>query len=163
VLPAVRALVVAAVVGTAVVGAAVVGAAVVGAAVVGAAVVGAAVVGAAVVGAAVVGAAVVGAAVVGAAVVGAAVLGAGVEVDVLGVGVVVAADAVADALADALAADTGWHDSLLPATAIVAAVALPDRAATTPPEAAVSRALPAIKVTARRRPCVIRIPKNRPI
>lgn len=138
--------------------------------VVGAAVVGAAVVGAAVVGAAVVGAAVVGAAVVGAGVVGAGVVGAGVDAGV-DAGALVVADAVAvavavavgDALADALAADTGWQDSLLPATAIVAAVALPDRAATTPPEAAVSRAPPAIKVAALRRPYAIRIPKNRPI
>jgi hypothetical protein len=124
------------------VGADVVGAGVVGAVVVGAAVVGAVVVGAAVVGAAVVGAAVVGAAVVGAAVVGAAVVGA--------------TDVLADALADALATCSGSQDSLLPA-AVAAAAVLPFRAATTPPEAAVSRALPAIKVTARRRPCAIRI------
>ena len=144
----------ASVVGGAVVGAAVVGAAVVGAAVVGAAVVGAAVVGAAVVGAAVVGAAVVGAAVAGAVVVGAAVVGAAV----VGFAVAAGADdgfAVAEAAADALTDCSGSQDSLLPGG--VAAAALPVMAATAPPEAAVSRALPAIKVTARRRPCAIRI------
>ena len=130
-------------------GVAVLGAAVVGAAVVGAAVVGAAVVGAAVVGAAVVGAAVVGAAVVGAAVVGAAVVG-------VADGVAVAAALVADALGDAVTDFKGWQDSLLPVK--VAAAALPVITATaTPPEPAVSRALPAIKVTALRRPCAIRI------
>jgi len=50
----------------------------------------------------------------------------------------------------------GSQDWLLPAA--VAATALPDMAAMTPPDAAVSSALPAIKVTARRRPCAIRIP-----
>ena len=41
----------------------------------------------------------------------------------------------------------------------VAAMAVPLRAAMVPPDAALSRAVPAIKVTARRRPCAIRIPK----
>ena len=90
------------------------------------------------------------------------------EVDVLavGVGVVVVgvADAVAvavveaDALADALAVCKGSQDSLLPVA--VAAAALPVMTATAPPEAAVSRALPAIKVTALRRPCAIRYPQT---
>jgi hypothetical protein len=121
-----------------------VGAGVEGGGVVGGGVVGGGVVGGGVVGGGVVGATVVGAAVVGAAVVGAAVVGATV------------ADLLADALADALATCSGSQDSLLPA-AVAAAAVLPFRAATTPPEAAVSKALPAIKVTARRRPCAIRI------
>jgi hypothetical protein len=108
--------------------------------------------------------------------VGVGVVGVGVGVVAVGVGVGVVevlADAVgvddaeedadaeafvADALADALATCTGSHDSLLPVA--VAAAALPLMAATTPPEAAVSRALPAIKVTARRRPCAIQIPNH---
>jgi hypothetical protein len=110
--------------------------------------------------------------------VGVGVVGVGVGVVAVGVGVGVEevladvvgvdgaeedadADAeafVADALADALATCTGSHDSLLPVA--VAAAALPLMAATTPPEAAVSRALPAIKVTARRRPCAIQIPNH---
>jgi hypothetical protein len=106
----------------------------------------------------VVGADVVGADVVGADVVGAELAGA----DVVGVGVVGVADgvvvAVADALGDALANCSGSQDSLSPG--MVAAVAPLDMAATTPPEAAVIRALPAIKVAARRRPCAIRIPTN---
>jgi hypothetical protein len=61
----------------------------------------------------------------------------------------------ADALGDAPAECRGSQDSLLPVA--VAAAALAATAATTPPEAAVSRALPAIKVTALRRPCAIRI------
>jgi hypothetical protein len=65
---------------------------------------------------------------------------------------------VADALAEAPASCTDSQDSLTPLA--VAAAALPLRVATTPPEAAVSRALPAIKVTARRRPFAIRIPTN---
>ena len=144
----------AAVVGTDVVGAEVVGADVVGAAVVGADVVGADVVGAEVVGADVVGAAVVGTAVVGAAVVGADVVGA----EVLGVvlaDVAAEAEVLADALADAGTDFTGVQDSAIPDVA--AAAALLFIAATTPPDAAESSALPAIKVTARRRPRVIRI------
>jgi hypothetical protein len=95
---------------------------------------------------------VVGAAVVGAAVVGAAVVGAAV----VGVTDGVAVAFVADALADAVTACRGSQDSLLPVA--VAAAALPFMATiAAPPEAAVSRALPAIKVTARRRPCAIRI------
>jgi hypothetical protein len=74
---------------------------------------------------------------------------------VVGVGV---ADGDAVAVADALANCRGSQDSLSPAA--VAAVAPLDMAATTPPEAAVSRALPAIKVAARRRPCAIRILTN---
>ena len=100
----------------------------------------------------VVGAAEVGADVVGADVVGADVVGAD-DVDVVGVGVAVA---VADALGDALTTCRGSQDSLSPG--VVAAVALLVMAATTPPVAAVSRALPAIKVTALRRPCAIRVP-----
>jgi hypothetical protein len=94
---------------------------------------------------------VVGADVVGADVVGAEVVGA----DVVGV-----ADGVAvpEAVADALANCKGSQDSLL--AVAVAAAALPVRAATAPPEAAVSRVLPAIKVTALRRPCAIRIPNQ---
>ena len=113
---------------------------------------------------------------VGVVAVGVGVVGVGVGVVAVGVGVVeVLAEAVgvvdaeedadadaeafvADALADALATCTGSHDSLLPVA--VAAAALPLMAATTPPEAAVSRALPAIKVTARRRPCAIQIPNH---
>jgi hypothetical protein len=132
------------------VGADVVGAEVVGAEVVGAEVVGAEVVGAEVVGAEVVGAEVVGAEVVGADVVGAEVAGT----EVVGVGVAFVGDALGDALADCM----GSQDSLLPVA--VAAAALPVMAATAPPEAAVSRALPAIKVTARRRPCAIPIPNQ---
>jgi len=95
----------------------------------------------------------VGADVVGADVVGADVVGADeVGVDVVGVGVAVA---VADALGDALTTCSGSQDSLSPG--VVAAVALLVMAATTPPVAAVSRALPAIKVTALRRPCAIRV------
>lgn len=106
----------------------------------------------------------VGAGVVGVGVVGVGVGAAVVEVPTVGAAVVVVADAVgvavaeafvADALADAVASVKGSQDSLLPVA--VAAAALPLRAATTPPEAAVSSALPAIKVTARRRPCAIRI------
>jgi hypothetical protein len=94
--------------------------------------------------------------VVGAVVVGAEVVGA----DVVGADVVGVADGVpvAEAVADALANCKGSQDSLLPVA--VAAAALPDRAATAPPEAAVSRVLPAIKVTALRRPCAIRIPNQ---
>jgi hypothetical protein len=105
---------------------------------------------------------------VGVGVVAVGVGAAVVEVLAVGVGVDVAeavadADAVAeafvaDALADAVASFSGSQDSLTPVA--VAAAAPPLRAATTPPEAAVSRALPAIKVTARRRPCAIRIPTN---
>jgi hypothetical protein len=143
------------VVGAEVVGAEVVGADVVGAEVVGADVVGAEVVGAEVVGAEVVGADVVGAEVVGADVVGADVVGAElVGTEVVGVGLAF----VGDALGDAPASCMGSQDSLLPAA--VAAAALPAMAATAPPEAAVSRALPAIKVTARRRPCAIHIPSQ---
>jgi hypothetical protein len=109
---------------------------------------------------------------VGVGVVGVGVGAAVVEVLAVGVGVVVAeevadADAVAealvaDALAEALADEltdapatcTGSQDSLTPVTL---AAALPLMAATTPPEVAVSRALPASKVTARRRPCAIRV------
>jgi hypothetical protein len=131
---------------------------------VGAAEVGAAVVGAAVVGAAVVELSVglsvgdvvvsVGAAVVGAAVVGAAVVGAAVaDADAVAVGDAVA---VAEALAVALTACKGSQDSLLPVA--VAATALLATMAAAPPEAAASRAPPAIKVTVRRRPCAIRIP-----
>jgi hypothetical protein len=77
---------------------------------------------------------------------------------VVGVGVADGvAVAVADALGDALATCSGSQDSLSPGA--VAAVAPLDMA-TTPPEAAVSRALPAIKVAARRRPCAIRILTN---
>ncbi len=125
----------------------------VGAGVVGADVVGVDVVGVSVGGADVVGADVVGADVVGAELVGADVVGA----DVVGVadGVVVV---VADALGDALANCSGSQDSLSPG--MVAAVAPLDMAATMPPEAAVIRALPAIKVAARRRPCAILIPTN---
>jgi hypothetical protein len=65
------------------------------------------------------------------------------------------ADALADGPTDAPATCNGSQDSLTPLA--VAAAALPLMAATTPPEAAVSRALPAIKVTARRRPCAIRV------
>jgi hypothetical protein len=65
---------------------------------------------------------------------------------------------VAEAVADALATCSGSQDSLSPGA--VAAVAPLDMAATRPPEAAVSRALPAIKVAARRRPCAIRILTN---
>jgi hypothetical protein len=138
------------VVGAEVVGAEVVGADVVGADVVGASVVGADVVGADVVGASVVGADVVGAEVVGAEVVGAAVVGAVVD------GVEVADVPVADALGDeVVAAFSGSQDSAIPD--VVAAVALLLNAATAPPEAAVSSALPAIKVIARRRPRAIRI------
>ena len=147
------------VVGAGVVGAGVVGAEVVGAGVVGAGVVGAAVVGAGVAGAVVVGAGVVGAGVVGAAVVGAEVVGAGVVgADVLGVAladVVAEAEDLADALADAVTDFTGVQDSASPEVA--AAAALLFSAATTPPDAAESNALPAIKVTARRRPRVIRV------
>jgi hypothetical protein len=102
----------------------------------------------------------VGVAVVGVGV-GVAVVGVGVGVAVVGVGVGVAvvgvADGVAVAVAEAVAltACTGWQDSLIPDA--VAADALLFSAATTPPEAAVSRALPAIKVTALRRPCAIRL------
>ena len=120
----------------------------------GADVAGAGVVGAEVVGAGVVGAGVVGAAVVGAEVVGAGVVGA----DVLGVAladVVAEAEDLADALADALTDFTGVQDSASPEVA--AAAALLFSAATTPPDAAESNALPAIKVTARRRPRVIRV------
>jgi len=98
---------------------------------------------------------------VGVGVVGVGVGAAGVDVLAVGAGVgVVDAFAVAEAfVADALGAGLtdcrGSQDSLLPGG--VAAAALPVMAATTPPEAAVSRALPAIKVTARRRPCAIRI------
>jgi hypothetical protein len=67
--------------------------------------------------------------------------------------VVAAVEAVA--VGDALTAFSGSQDSLSPG--VVAAVALLVMAATTPPVAAVSRALPAIKVTALRRPCAIRI------
>ena len=87
---------------------------------------------------------------VGVGVVGADVVGA----DVVGVDFAGVADALGDALTDC----RGSQDSLTPVA--VAAAALPDTAATTPPEAAVSRALPAIKVTARRRPCAIRIPNQ---
>jgi hypothetical protein len=73
---------------------------------------------------------------------------------VVGVGVAFVGDALGDAPADCM----GSQDSLLPAA--VAAAALPVMAATAPPEAAVSRALPAIKVTARRRPCAIPIPNQ---
>jgi hypothetical protein len=101
--------------------------------------------------------------------VGVDVVGVGVgaaEVDLLAVGVgvgvadgVAVAEAVAvDALGVAPTNCRGSQDSLTPVA--VAAAALPDTAATTPPEAAVSRALPAIKVTARRRPCAIRIPNQ---
>jgi hypothetical protein len=80
--------------------------------------------------------------------------------------VVVVADAltvgeevvVADALADAPTACSGSQDSLLPA--VVAAAAPPVMATTAPPKAAVSRALPVIKVTTRRRPCAILILVN---
>jgi hypothetical protein len=91
---------------------------------------------------------------VGVAVVG--VVDGVVVVDVLAVGVAVVgvADGVAVAEADALTACRGWQDSLIPDA--VAADALLFSAATTPPEAAVSSALPAISVTALRRPCAIR-------
>jgi hypothetical protein len=150
-------------VGADVVGADVVGAGVVGAGVVDAVVVGAGVVGGGVVGAGVVGPGVVGAGVVGAGVVGSDVAGAVVGADVAGAAVlgvapvdaVPEAEAVADALADVVSDFTGSHDSAIPD--VVAAVALLFIATTTPPEAAESSALPAIKVTARRRPCAIRI------
>jgi len=80
--------------------------------------------------------------------VGADVVGAGVADGVV--------EAAADALGDAVTDSRGSQDSLL--AGVVAAPALPPViAATTPTEAAVSKALPAIKVTARRRPCAIRI------
>ena len=162
-----------------VVGADVVGADVVGADVVGADVVGAEVVGVGVgVGVVSVG---VGVGVVGVGVgVGVVSVGVGVGVGVpesVGVGVtsagawnavrttpwpetlapvaLVVAAVEAVVLGDALTAFRGWQDSLSPGA--VAAVALLLIAATMPPEAAVSRALPAIKVTALRRPCAIRI------
>jgi len=81
------------------------------------------------------------------------------EVAVAGGDVVVVAeadgDAEADAEADALTPDRDSQDSLVPV--VVAATAEPARAATALPEAAVSKALPAIKVTALRRPCATRI------
>jgi len=173
------------VVGAGVVGADVVGAEVVGADVVGADVVGADVVGAEVVGVAVVGEGEgVGVVSVGDGDgVGVAVVGEGEGVGVVSVGdgvaesvgaVVPSAGAwnavrttrwpetlapvalvVAAVEAVALPAFKGSQDSLSPG--VVAAVALLVMAATTPPVAAVSRALPAIKVTALRRPCAIRI------
>jgi hypothetical protein len=143
------------VVGADEVGAELVGAELVGADVLGAGVVGAGVVGSGVVGNGVVGSGVVGAGVVGAGVVGAEVAGAGVvAVDVVGVAVDLAVE-LADALGDALADFSGSQDSAIPD--VVAAVALLFSAITAPPEAAVNSALPAIKVTARRRPCAIRI------
>jgi hypothetical protein len=81
---------------------------------------------------------------------------------VVGAGVVGAADGVpvaeADALGDVLTTFSGSQDSLSPG--VVAAAALPLMAAIVLAEAALSRALPAIKVTARRRPCAIRISTN---
>jgi hypothetical protein len=148
------------VVGAGVLGAGVVGAGVVGAGVVGAGVVGAGVLGAGVLGAGVVGAGVLSAGVVGAGVVATGVVGAGVlGADVVGAGVV-GADVVGAGVAEALAADAlascrGSQDSLTP---VVAAAALPLMAATTPPEAMAIRALPVIKVAARRRPRAILIP-----
>jgi hypothetical protein len=81
------------------------------------------------------------------------------EVEVLAAGADVAAlaaaVAVTEAVAGALTADKDSQDSLVPVA--VAAAALPAMTAATPPEVAVSRAPPAIKVAALRRPCVIRI------
>ena len=68
------------------------------------------------------------------------------------------ADGVAVALDDALATCTGSQDSLVPGR--VAAVAPLVMAATALPVAAESRALPAIKVIALRRPCAIRVPAH---
>jgi hypothetical protein len=91
---------------------------------------------------------------VGAAVVDVLAVGVGVDVVAVADGVGVAEAFVADALGDALTSCRGSQDSLLPVA--VAAAALPVMAATTTPEPAVSRALPAIKVTALRRPRAIR-------
>jgi hypothetical protein len=88
--------------------------------------------------------------------VGDAVVGVGVGVVGVGVGVGDAVVGFGVGVGDALATCTSWQDSASPGA--VAAAALPAKAAAAPPEAAVSRALPAIKVTARRRPCAIRIP-----
>ena len=88
--------------------------------------------------------------------VGAAVVGA-LAADV-GAGVVAVADGAAVAgafVGGALTGCRGSQDSLIPGA--VAAAALPARAAAAPPVAAVSRALPAIKVTALRCPCATRI------
>jgi hypothetical protein len=83
------------------------------------------------------------------------VVGAAVVADALAVGVEVV---VADALGDAPTACSGSQDSLLPG--VVAAAAPLVMATTTPPKATVNRALPAIKVTARRRPRAILILVN---
>lgn len=82
----------------------------------------------------------------------------GVGAGVVGLGVVGVADGVAVALGDALTTCTGSQDSLVPGR--VAAVAPLAMAATALPVAAESRALPAIKVIALRRPCAIRVPAH---
>ena len=79
---------------------------------------------------------------------------AGADVDVAALA---AAVAVAAAVADALTAAKDSQDSLVPVA--VAAAALPAMTAATP-EAAVSRAPPAISVAALRLPCDINIPRQ---
>ena len=83
--------------------------------------------------------------------------------DVAAAGVVAAADAGPEVAAGvvawaAVSGSSGSHDSLVPFAVVAAAAAPPLNAATAAPEAALSRAVPAIKVTARRRPCAIRVP-----
>jgi D-aminopeptidase len=70
---------------------------------------------------------------------------------------------VGDGLEEAAGGWRGSHDSLLPAVAAVAAAALPAVAARTPPEAAVTRTLPAARVTAVRRARAKPMSMSRPI
>jgi hypothetical protein len=96
-------------------------------------------------------------------------VGVGVGVGVVGVGVGVA-DGFAvvevfegDGLGEAAGGWIGSHDSILPDVAAVAAAALPAVAARTPPEATVTRTLPAAKLTAVRRARAKPMSMSRPL
>jgi hypothetical protein len=68
-----------------------------------------------------------------------------------------------DGLGEAAGGWMGSHDSTVPDVAAVAAAALPAAAARTPPEATVTRTLPAAKLTAVRRARAKPMSMSRPL